>query len=249
MTLDLTDAPAQRRRPGRAGWLAATATVALFAAAAIVVPFASSQQQLAEAYHRVVETRFISAENSARITYRLTTDAFAEGAWGPDAPSLLSEHFSAAIALARSHAAEETLKAGPLYDDRKAVEAFARSIAGGVMLDFEWKPTVGRYGTGDSYGGSATWNTAHGGYSTVTLSDSVAAQWRTNPAVASLVAHEVGHSVTGKCMELFMSGFDAQAEVFATAWAIGLGYDLDGSGESIYGRPSDAHIELSTQCR
>jgi hypothetical protein len=37
--------------------------------------------------------------------------------------------------------------------------------------------------------------------------------------------------------------------VFATAWAIGMGYDRNGSGESIYGRPSDELIELSKQCR
>ncbi len=32
-------------------------------------------------------------------------------------------------------------------------------------------------------------------------------------------------------------------------WAIGMGYTADGSGESIYGRPPDALIQLSTQCR
>ena len=38
-------------------------------------------------------------------------------------------------------------------------------------------------------------------------------------------------------------------EVWATAWAIGMGYDLPGAGIEMYGRPSDAQIEASKACR
>ncbi|MCW4385691.1 hypothetical protein OH146_07875 [Salinibacterium sp. SYSU T00001] len=196
-----------------------------------------------------IDSTFASAANLDRIAYREATAALAPARWDADAPALVARYVAAAQALAASHAAEEAEKAGPLYGQRKEVEAFARSIAGGVMLDFDWAPVVNGYGQGGSFGGTATWNTAHGGYSTITLSDSVAALWQSHPAVASLVAHEVGHSITGKCMRLFIDGFDSQAEVFATAWAIGLGYDDEGSGESLYGRPSDALIALSRQCR
>ncbi|QEE60219.1 hypothetical protein FVA74_00565 [Salinibacterium sp. dk2585] len=196
-----------------------------------------------------VEARFASAANLARIAYREVTASLPEESWAPDAPTTVSTYASVVAILAASHAAEEAEKAGPLYNARAEVEAFARSIAGGVMLDFDWAPIVNGYGANGSYGGTATWNTGHGGYSTITLSDSVAAQWHRNPAVASLVAHEVGHSITSKCMALFVDGFDSQPEVFATAWAIGLGYEREGNGESLYGRPSDELIELSRGCR
>ncbi|MBF0672341.1 MAG: hypothetical protein IR160_07135 [Salinibacterium sp.] len=196
-----------------------------------------------------VEARFASAANLARIAHREVTASLREARWGPDAPAEVSTYASVVAILAASHAAEEAEKAGPLYQARAEVEDFARSISGGVMLDFDWAPVVNGYGANGSYGGTATWNTGHGGYSTITLSDSVAAQWHSNPSVASLVAHEVGHSITSKCMALFVDGFDSQPEAFATAWAIGLGYELEGNGESLYGRPSEELIELSRECR
>lgn len=89
-----------------------------------------------------------------------------------------------------------------------------------------------------------------GGYSTITFSDSVAFLWGVNPAVASLVAHQVGHSITSKCYELYRSSFGENDELWATAWALGMGYTLDGNGESKYGiHPSRDLIELSAQCR
>ena len=191
-----------------------------------------------------------SAANLVHIDYVSMVDNLpASLIWGDELAPALASYFTAAQALQASNASEEAQKAGPLYAQRVAVEAFARSIAGGVLLDFDWAPVVNGYGGGLSYGGMSTWNTAPPGYSTMTLSNSVAGLWGVNSAVASLVAHEVGHSITSKCYDLFRTSFASQDEVWATAWAIGLGYSEGGSGESIYGRPSDEQIALSTQCR
>ena len=38
-------------------------------------------------------------------------------------------------------------------------------------------------------------------------------------------------------------------EMWATAWAIGMGYDLPGSGTEFYGRPTDVQIAVAAQCR
>jgi len=119
-----------------------------------------------------------------------------------------------------------------------------------VLLDFDWAVTVNGYGTGGSYGGTSYWWSDRGGYATITLSDSVASMWP-GAGVQSLVAHEVGHAILSKCTDLFF-GTEYEAageEPWATAWAIGMGYTADGSGESIYGRPPDALIQIAAQCR
>lgn len=181
----------------------------------------------------------------ARTNVMSVPDSSASGV-----PVLIADYVSSARALEESHIDEEAQKAGPLYSRRIQVEAFARSIAGGVLLDFDWAPRVMGFGASGSYGGTSTWNTSDGGYSTITFTDSVAFLWGVNPAVASLVAHEVGHSITSKCYELYRSSFGENDELWATAWALGMGYTLDGNGESKYGiRPSPALIELSAQCR
>ena len=43
--------------------------------------------------------------------------------------------------------------------------------------------------------------------------------------------------------------FGGDHEMWATAWAIGMGYDLPGAGIEAYGRPSDAQIAAAGQCR
>jgi len=132
------------------------------------------------------------------------------------------------------------------------VQDFARSLSGGVLLEFDWAPVVNGYGTGGSYGGTSYWTTADGGQATITLTDSVAAQWP-GDGVQALVVHEVGHAILARrdCNELFFESdlYPGEEESWATAWAIGLGYTADGSGESVYGRPSDALIALSAACR
>ncbi|MGV8896988.1 MAG: hypothetical protein ACOH10_07605 [Rhodoglobus sp.] len=191
-----------------------------------------------------------SAENLVHISYVSVVDSVeASLYWSGELAPEIANYVTAAQQLQASHASEEAQKAGPLYAQRVAVEAFARSIAGGVLLDFDWAPVVNGYGDGYGYGGYSTWNTAAPGYSTVSLSNSVAELWGVNPAVASLVAHEIGHSITSKCYDLFSTSFDSQDEIWATAWAIGMGYSEDGSGESIYSRPTNAQIALTMQGR
>jgi len=196
-----------------------------------------------------VESANFEAENQPHIAFRhavadldvASDDAIAE---------YLVSYLDAAHALEASHAEEIAEKAGPLFDRRVAVEQFARSIAGGVLLDFDWATVVNGYGTGGSYGGTSYWYSDDGGYATITLSDSVASMWA-GAGVQSLVAHEVGHAILSKCTDLFF-GTEYEAageEPWATAWAIGMGYTADGNGESIYGRPPDALIQLSAQCR
>jgi hypothetical protein len=196
-----------------------------------------------------VESANFEAENRPHIAFR---HAVADlGAVSDDAiAEYLISYLDAAHALEASHAEEIAEKAGPLFDRRMAVEQFARSIAGGVLLDFDWATVVNGYGTGGSYGGTSYWYAEDGGYATITLSDSVASMWA-GAGVQSLVAHEVGHAILSKCTDLFF-GTEYEAageEPWATAWAIGMGYTADGNGESIYGRPPDALIQISTQCR
>lgn len=196
-----------------------------------------------------VESANFDAENAPHLAFRAATaglDAPADDALAES----LGAYLEAAHALEASHAEEIAEKSGPLLDRRLAVEAFARSIAGGVLLDFDWAATVNGYGAGGSYGGTSYWQSADGGYATITLSDSVATLW---PAAGpqSLVAHEVGHAILSSCTSLFF-GTEYEAageEAWATAWAIGMGYTADGNGESIYGRPADGLIQFSTQCR
>ncbi len=58
--------------------------------------------------------------------------------------------------------------------------------------------------------------------------------------------HEVGHTqaIRPTCTPIFegapSSGGDH--EMWATAWAIGMGYDLPGAGIEAYGPPTDAQI-------
>lgn len=198
-----------------------------------------------------VDTENFDAENLPRIAFR---DAVAQLDPVDDelAAEYLGEYLGAAHALEASHAEEIAEKSGPLLDLRLAVQAFARTQSGGVLLDFDWAGTVNGYGTGGSYGGTSYWYASDGGYATITLSDSVATLWP-SAGVQSLVMHEIGHAVLARsdCNALFFgSEFEPGGEEpWATAWAIGMGYTADGSGESIYGRPADALIELSTRCR
>lgn len=193
------------------------------------------------------DTAHLQAANQPRIAFREASAGV--GGWSAGLPDQLTAYVAAAQALEASQAAELAEKAGPLLDRRLAAEAFARSLAGDTMLDFDWAPIVYGFGANGSYGGYTVWTTADGGYSTIALSNSVAELWGSNPDVSSLVAHEVGHAITSQCYDLYAGSGAPNEEAWATAWAIGSGYTGDGNGESIYGRPSDALIALSTQCR
>ena len=43
--------------------------------------------------------------------------------------------------------------------------------------------------------------------------------------------------------------FRSDHEMWATAWAIGMGYELPGAGIEAYGRPTDAQIAAAAACR
>jgi hypothetical protein len=196
-----------------------------------------------------VEAANFSAENPPHLAFRSAV-ADLDTPADDEVAAVLTAYLDAAHALEASHAEAIAEKSGPLLDRRLEVEAFARSIAGGALLDFDWAVTVNGYGTDGSYGGTSYWQSADGGYATITLSDSVATMWP-GAGVQSLVAHEVGHAILSTCTDLYFgSEYDqGNEEAWATAWAIGMGYTADGNGESIYGRPADGLIQLSTQCR
>jgi hypothetical protein len=195
-----------------------------------------------------VEAANGSARNVERIEFRNSVEQLASSTWGYDAGARVDAYVAAAAALQSTHAAEEAEKSGPLYDRRVAVETYARSIAGGVLLEFDWAPIVIGYGDNGSAGGTATWDTWEGGLSTITLSNSIAEQWG-DPIMAALVTHEVGHAITSKCYDL-VGEYADDNEPWAVAWAIGMGHtDPNGNGEWLYGRPSDELIERSKGCR
>ena len=149
-----------------------------------------------------VEATNFEAENQPHIAFRHTVVDLDSAA--PDTTAdILASYLDAAHTLEASHAKEIAERAGPLFDRRIAVEQFARSIAGGVLLDFDWAVTVNGYGTGGSYGGTSYWYAEDGGYATITLSDSVATMWP-GAGVQSLVAHEVGHAILSKCTDLLL---------------------------------------------
>jgi hypothetical protein len=206
---------------------------------------------LAAATGPTVDADNFDAENEPRIAFRY---ALADLDLADDvlAADHLLDYLEAAHALEASHAEEIAEKAGPLLDRRLAVQEFARSFSGGVLLDFDWAPTVNGYGTGGSYGGTSFWFSADGGYATITLTDSVATRWP-DAGVQALVIHEVGHALLARsdCNILFFDSEFAEGgeEPWATAWAIGQGYAADGNGESVYDRPPADLIALSTKCR
>src|SRR5690606_11804799 len=157
---------------------------------------------------------------------------------------------TATDALAASHNAKESAKAGPLAATRDEIEAFARSIAGGVRIDFTWQDIVIGHGQGRSAAGTATWDTADTGYSSITLTNSIARYWTTWAGYRALVAHEVGHAITSKCYEIFRDQFSEDNERWATAWAIGMGYTTSAAnGADLYGHPTSAQIESTKSCR
>jgi hypothetical protein len=125
------------------------------------------------------------------------------------------------------------------------VEAYARSISGGVLLDFNWQPIV----IGYSMAGTATIESAPPYYySTITLTNSIASNWG-DTVPMSLVTHEVGHAITSKCMDLFNSAFGGDYERWATAWAMSWGWPAGASGADSYGVPSDDQVAIAGTCR
>ncbi|MFC6356342.1 hypothetical protein [Luethyella okanaganae] len=154
-------------------------------------------------------------------------------------------------AVRMSHIEEEAEKLDLSYPVRAEIEAYARSIAGGVTLDFDWQPEVNGLGAGWLSGTAEFWPT-DGGWGIINLNDTVASGWNDGDNARALVAHEVGHTqvVRDSCRALFAGPeFAGDHEIWATAWSISLGFDVPGSGIQAYGRPTDAQIATAGQCR
>jgi hypothetical protein len=194
-----------------------------------------------------------SATNETRIA--LKSDAQALGTGSTDWNQLESTVVSfvaSAKAVQASQLSEEADKSGPLYAARTEIEAYARSIAGGAAIDFDWAPIVIGYGEGGSMAGTSGCATDPSDgtyYSTITLTNSVASKWSSDSNARALVTHEVGHTITCKCWDLYEANAAGDFEAWATAWAIGMGFEEDGNGTQAYGRPSDALIDAAKGCR
>lgn len=196
-----------------------------------------------------LEAANISAQAVLVLDFRDASESAAgQDGLGSGAAAAFSTLAESARTLKASQATELAEKQGPLLSTRLEIEEYARSIAGGVVLDFDWQQTVAGTGGSQGIGGTATWNTIRGGFSTITLSHSVA-QWWPNADSRALVAHEVGHSITSKCWEKFDSDSQAANEEWATAWAISLGHTAEGNGVQAYGYPSQEMIALAATCR
>lgn len=196
------------------------------------------------------ESGHISARNTDIISFRAAAavlDAHVDALDGASV-SAYSSLESAAAAMIASEKAEIAEKQGPLYNARVEIEAFARGLAPGVLLDFDWSDRVNGYGEGDSMGGLATWWYGDPGYSTIELSNSVAAYWPSDRSKA-LVAHEVGHSISVRCSHLYDDSNQDTIEAWATAWAISMGYTDDANGTWAYGAPPQSLIDAAAVCR
>ena len=194
-----------------------------------------------------------AANISARATVLLDLREAAEMAakqttLGSGAEIAFTAYVTAAASLKTSQQAELAEKTGPLFAKRLEIEEYARSISGGVVLDFDWAPLVNGLGGSAGMSGTATWNAIRGGFSTITLSNSVAQNWPSADARA-LVTHEVGHAITSKCSDLFDSSDRDANEAWATAWAISMGHTALGNGVQAYGYPPASLIETAATCR
>ncbi|GAA3635933.1 hypothetical protein GCM10022200_19070 [Microbacterium awajiense] len=238
-------APALRAQADGLGAVAGAVDAESDALTAAAVQLYASVPAAADA----LEAEHISARATVMLDFvEAAQRAAGQERAGSGAELAFTAYANAAEALQTSSAAELAEKAGPLLETRLTIEEYARSIAGGVTLDFDWAPVVNGVGGFLGMAGTATWNTGRGGFSTITLSDSVATNWPSLDAQA-LVTHEVGHAITSKCSDLFDSDDPDQNELWATAWAISMGFDTPGNGTQAYGYPPQELIDIAATCR
>ncbi|GAA5151979.1 hypothetical protein GCM10025768_19260 [Microbacterium pseudoresistens] len=197
-----------------------------------------------------IEQELPSAENESILQLRSTADALADASSSldDDAQAAFKAFDDAVVAARSSYQAELDSKAGPLLETRLEVEDYARTLAPGVLMDFDWSVLVNGLGVGGWLSGQTWWHYDRGGYATIELSDSVAEQWP-SAATQALVAHEVGHAITVKCRDLYDDSDQGTIEAWATAWAISMGFTDPGNGTSAYGAPSQEMIDLAATCR
>ncbi|KDA06391.1 hypothetical protein DC31_10545 [Microbacterium sp. CH12i] len=195
------------------------------------------------------EAVHVSARNLDILALRNAADRVHGAATLDDAAqSAYSALESAASQMLTSEQAELAEKSGALYGARVEIEAFARSLAPGVLLDFDWSEIVNGYGYSDSMAGYATWWYADPGYATIELTNSVAALWPSARSEA-LVAHEVGHAISVKCEGMYDDSTQENIEAWGTAWAISMGYVDDANGTWAYGPPPQSLIDAAAGCR
>lgn len=195
------------------------------------------------------EAAHVSARNDDVIALReATATAGSITTIDSDAVMAFESLQSAAAQLIASEKAELAEKAGPLLETRLEIEAFARSIAPGVLLEFDWAPIVNGVGYNGSMGGYTTWWWDDPGRATIELSNSVAEQWPADRSKA-LVVHEVGHAISVKCADMYDSSTQDSIEKWATAWAISMGYTDDANGVWAYGYPPQSYIDAAAGCR
>lgn len=200
-----------------------------------------------------VETATAALAASPSATYR--TRAALEGALdgsgdGSGASVRLTDLATAVADVRASHAAEVERRAtSPV---RAEIEDFARSISYGVEIDFAWAYIVGGYSSDGYYSGTAEFFHDGDGWGLVSLSESIEDAWTWDENAKAVVVHEVGHVqvLREPCATIFTGPeFAGDHEAWATAWAIGMGYDVPGAGIEAYGRPTDAQIAAAAECR
>lgn len=205
------------------------------------------------AHGEQVLTADTSATYASKIVLRhAIDDGKADGSAAGVRGSALLQIVNAIGGVDTAQAAGEAAKQDPAYPVRAQIEEYARSIAHGVMLDFEWHKEVSGLGDG-WYSGTTQYHEDDGGWATIDLNFTIQDGWSEGDRNAkALVTHEVGHAqvVRPECKPLFDGPvFHDDDEMWATAWAIAMGFDTGGSGISAYGRPSDQQIAVAGQCR
>lgn len=195
------------------------------------------------------EAAHISARNDAVIGLRDAASAAVATTTIDDAAvTTYATLQSAAAQVVATENEELAEKSGPLMSARLEIEAFARALAPGVLLEFDWAPLVNGAGYNGSMGGYTTWWWDDPGRSVIQLSNSVAEQWPADRSKA-LVAHEVGHAISVKCEDMYDSSTQDSIEKWATAWAISMGYTDDANGVWAYGYPPQSYIDAAAGCR
>jgi hypothetical protein len=195
------------------------------------------------------ESAHLSAKNDAVIALReaasQASDTTTLDAAAVEALVAMQEAAGQVVATEQAELAE---KVGPLQTARVEIEAFARSLAPGVLLEFDWSQVVNNAGYNGSMGGLTTWWWDDPDRAVIELSNSVAEQWPADRSKA-LVAHEVGHAISVKCEDMYDSSTQDSIEKWATAWAISMGYSDDANGVWAYGQPPQSYIDAAYGCR
>lgn len=201
-------------------------------------------------------TATIAANPLATKATRVDFTRWVEQASDPAASSsrdaaFLASYAGAERAVIQSQATMAAELNDPSLSVRHEIEAYARSISNGMTLDFVWAPEVNGLGEGWLSGTAQTWDT-DGGWAIISLNYPVEEEWGYDRNPRAVVTHEVGHTQAFRpvCWPLFSgAAFNQDHEMWATAWAIGMGFDLPGSGIEAYGRPSDEQIAVAAECR